>query len=425
MQSDNPFIIRKHKNNEFICKASHEVSLALRQRQQKQIELRREADERRRAAGRYTLKEASKKLEVETNKSVMAKSMLNKLIEAANDGHLRVYLPEFVESYKPTNAKASYEEAYWNDLNSWLKDNEQRVDWAFPEPRKTQALREDLQTPIDADEAAEEFPSSATLVEKQELVPSVALASPTAQSTVDQLADVVQGPVEAESEDLPRSTDINEPSKELASVETSEDEPAPNLVPSPFSATPPSSANQQLEEADTQPIVTREQEPIPHIIDNPNQEDQAICASAIIQTVEKTEGADCENALTSSNGIDTEMQKTDTKNVQGKWPRTEIGKVAIRAALQIESTTGRRPTANEVITRLCEWAQTGIEAGVLSTKPYTEEGKAAIGVIWITTAKREERSYTLEKCGIALKKWYDSCDRAIAQENVVNAVESH
>ena len=89
------------------------------------------------AKGRYQLGEAA--LEMETRTGERADEILKKLMSAATDGKLKTYEPgkELRFTYGPTIAECardSYEEAYWNDLNAWLEENEQRMTWRFPAP---------------------------------------------------------------------------------------------------------------------------------------------------------------------------------------------------------------------------------------------------------------------------------------------------
>jgi hypothetical protein len=68
-----------------------------------------------------------------------ASEMLRKLMLAAREGALPVYEPGKKAKYEYGCGKAIavrefYEEAYWNDLNDWLKLNEPRVSYRFPEP---------------------------------------------------------------------------------------------------------------------------------------------------------------------------------------------------------------------------------------------------------------------------------------------------
>lgn len=93
----------------------------------------------RRDIGRYTLEEAA--LYIHDATEERADEMQSKLMSAAFTGALPVYEPTKNARYKYGGEYASrtrnfYEEAYWNDLNEWLKNNEPRIHefCKFPQP---------------------------------------------------------------------------------------------------------------------------------------------------------------------------------------------------------------------------------------------------------------------------------------------------
>jgi len=81
-------------------------------------------------------------------------------------------------------------------------------------------------------------------------------------------------------------------------------------------------------------------------------------------------------------------------DIHGKMPRTGIGRLAIKAALQIEGKTGKPATANQVIAKLAEWIET--EPILLEKIPH--------GIRWMTT-NNTEANFNIEACGKALAKW--------------------
>lgn len=88
--------------------------------------------------GRYTLNEAALYIEEHSNSN--AHSIFNKLKESALTDKLSVYCSGIDELYKPkhsehiTNVFVANLEAYWNNLNVWLKTHEPRLECEFPKP---------------------------------------------------------------------------------------------------------------------------------------------------------------------------------------------------------------------------------------------------------------------------------------------------
>jgi len=96
----------------------------------------------RRSEGRYTLEEAA--LDIEREAGERADEMLKKLMVAAEVGALLVYEPGRNARYLygpgfKSRVREYYEEAFWNDLNAWLKVNELRITWRFPAPTGAKA----------------------------------------------------------------------------------------------------------------------------------------------------------------------------------------------------------------------------------------------------------------------------------------------
>lgn len=92
-----------------------------------------DAREARQSKGRYSLEEAAQY--VDTHSTANAKSIFEKLEKSAKTFELAIYWPDSDEVYKPkTNKMRGCEEAYWNDLNTWLEKNEPRLDCEFTKP---------------------------------------------------------------------------------------------------------------------------------------------------------------------------------------------------------------------------------------------------------------------------------------------------
>lgn len=99
----------------------------------------------------------------------------------------------------------------------------------------------------------------------------------------------------------------------------------------------------------------------------------------------------------------TSTISTNTKSSDpppGKLPNVAIGKLAIKAAWEIECETGRHATADEVIKRLQAWATKG-EDGYLHSK-------IKFGVMWIPKRSNIAKEYKIEACGKTLEKWLES-----------------
>jgi hypothetical protein len=91
-------------------------------------------------SGRYTLMQAADFIESEGGEDY--KAMLERLTVAARNDELPMYLPGRNQrlDYGPKPrakpcVRVFYEEAYWNDLNTWLGQYEPRITCRFPDPR--------------------------------------------------------------------------------------------------------------------------------------------------------------------------------------------------------------------------------------------------------------------------------------------------
>ncbi|MFA7238828.1 MAG: hypothetical protein WC091_01850 [Sulfuricellaceae bacterium] len=99
----------------------------------------------------------------------------------------------------------------------------------------------------------------------------------------------------------------------------------------------------------------------------------------------------------------TVSERKDSKAIDpapGKQPRTCVGKLAIKAAWEIQNETGRKATSHEVIKRLQGWAETGDDGCLV--------GKIPSGVTWMPLRKNKSKPYDIEACGKALKAWHAS-----------------
>lgn len=115
-------------------------------------------------AGRYTLDDAAKF--IADNSKSACETILEKLKKSALGDELTVYAPGSEEVYKPKSSiewrnplnvvNGWYEEAYWDDLNKWLKKNEPRLTFEFPDPNAQTAPAAKVEavtvTPIDGDD---------------------------------------------------------------------------------------------------------------------------------------------------------------------------------------------------------------------------------------------------------------------------------
>ena len=94
--------------------------------------------------------------------------------------------------------------------------------------------------------------------------------------------------------------------------------------------------------------------------------------------------------------IDNTTNKV-TEQPPGKIPNTEIGKLAIKAAWQIECELGRKASMNEVMKRLQAWV--GKEEALIEIIPH--------GVKWMTSGLHE-KNYEKSACSKTLETWNKS-----------------
>lgn len=80
-------------------------------------------------------------------------------------------------------------------------------------------------------------------------------------------------------------------------------------------------------------------------------------------------------------------------------PRNAVGKLAIKALIEIEKSTAKKATAKQVMDLLQKWADAGDEPDIL-----TRSDKPKHAVIWITS-DRKEKDYTVEACQKTLKEF--------------------
>lgn len=89
--------------------------------------------------------------------------------------------------------------------------------------------------------------------------------------------------------------------------------------------------------------------------------------------------------------------------IPGKMPNTTIGKLAIKAAWEIEYKTKKRATAKQVIERLQAWVD-----HISNPNAVTElTKKISNGVKWVTTGGKE-RDYDIGACQKTLETWQKS-----------------
>lgn len=86
--------------------------------------------------------------------------------------------------------------------------------------------------------------------------------------------------------------------------------------------------------------------------------------------------------------------------VPGKHPKVAIGRLAIRAAWEIECETGHKANAIKVVKRLQEWTKTGVEESLHSV--FTS------GVNWLPLRKYKPKPYDIEACEKTLSTWNKS-----------------
>lgn len=100
----------------------------------------------RRAMGRYTLEEAA--LLIGNEEGERAEIVLDKLEAAVKAKDLEKYAPGSKVKNESATIRTFYDEVYGCDLNEWLKNNEPRLSFRFPDPQPTAATKDDGITTI-------------------------------------------------------------------------------------------------------------------------------------------------------------------------------------------------------------------------------------------------------------------------------------
>lgn len=109
---------------------------------------------KRRAEGRYTLEEAA--LEIAEHAGERPEVVLESLTAEVRDGTLYVYEPGHNARHKCQTIREWHDEAYWDDLNTWLARNQPRIGWKFPSPSHSHADRLPYKQPQNKQIAQEE-----------------------------------------------------------------------------------------------------------------------------------------------------------------------------------------------------------------------------------------------------------------------------
>lgn len=94
--------------------------------------------------------------------------------------------------------------------------------------------------------------------------------------------------------------------------------------------------------------------------------------------------------------------QSDRRGIPGKMPNTGIGKLAIKAAWEIENETKRAATDKAVMERLQLWADSGEEPAIL-----LKSDKQKHAVEWRTIGGRK-KPYDIEACRKTLAGWIKS-----------------
>jgi len=94
---------------------------------------------------------------------------------------------------------------------------------------------------------------------------------------------------------------------------------------------------------------------------------------------------------------------TPGDDIPGKLPRTTIGKLAVKAAWQIEQATGKRAMARQVIEKLQSWVDHKDNPNAVAE--LTE--KIPNGVKWVT-GKGKPNNYDMGVCEKTLATWNKS-----------------
>ncbi|CAJ4043437.1 Uncharacterised protein [Burkholderia pseudomallei] len=124
--------VAKAELRRIFAKLSCDVVEKIEVMRQQRAEEQARQDAARCAAGRYTIREAAKA--VADNTGERYSDVLDKLKAARASGALQTYEPGRNVRYMSSTVRDFYEEAYWDDLNSWLEKHEARITFRFPQP---------------------------------------------------------------------------------------------------------------------------------------------------------------------------------------------------------------------------------------------------------------------------------------------------
>lgn len=96
--------------------------------------------------------------------------------------------------------------------------------------------------------------------------------------------------------------------------------------------------------------------------------------------------------------------KIEPEIVSTYQPRNGVGKLAVKAAKEIEQSTGQRATTDQVMKTLQKWASDGTHSDCLR-----EPGNLC--VVW-TTLKNNPKGFTIGACEKVLRNWNDGRDKS-------------
>ncbi len=109
------------------------------------------------------------------------------------------------------------------------------------------------------------------------------------------------------------------------------------------------------------------------------------------------------NAINQEPGIDKAgVSKPKQLEPPGKLPPVAIGKMAVKAAWEIERATNKRATTKEVMAMLQAWADNGAHPADL-----LESDKTNNSVLWLT-AKGKKKAYDIFACEKTMETWKKS-----------------
>jgi hypothetical protein len=97
------------------------------------------------------------------------------------------------------------------------------------------------------------------------------------------------------------------------------------------------------------------------------------------------------------------MPQENCPEIPGKVPRTGASRVAVDAAWELESGSGRQATAREVFELMARWAESG-EKHAHILDGYNREDCA---ISWFTMGSNKKK-FNLPACSNALRRWHQS-----------------